>query len=661
MAGNDLVVSIPLDIDENDSDNYVPDSENSVTEPTLSDTDSIEFPVALTSQETQEENGSISSQSDFAFSSPESESESENDSQDSDAIVNPIQGNNAVLPEIDITNYLRDTEVEEDYENDWRWVVDSDKDNCFTLPFVGEGGDLTMGTDEVTPEAFFDELFDEAMWQNIADNTNLYVQRKITRFGGHDVFQQVRNGQHHPRRRLLSWKDISSNDVKIFVAHLIIMGIVKKPQLWQYWSKDNITSTPFFGKYMPRDKFCNILWNLHLVDDSQNPLFGTPGHDPLAKIRPFHEMCLRNFKHIYKPGINISIDEGCCPWKGRVRFRCYNPRKPSKFHIKLFQLSEAASGYIVAFDIYTGKNSCLDEDICIDSGCTVTTKTVLTLASNAGVLDKGYRIYFDNYYTSPELLDELLCRDTLACGTVRSNRKGLPAAISKAKLKPGECCFRRKAINDELGPMLALKWCDKRAVYILSTMHSAMEKPTGKICRTSGNAIYKPTAIVDYTKNMGGVDLSDQLMGYYHFLRPTVKWWRKLWVHQLNMLLMNAFILHSKFGDEKLSHFAFRQRIAEYLLKSCAAPPANEEQNMDDTDTRLRGRHFIERIPAQFGKRSYPLVCKVCFRGKKLSKSKGLPQRKKSTSFRCSSCRVPLCIEPCFRLYHEKENYHDYI
>ncbi len=50
--------------------------------------------------------------------------------------------------------------------------------------------------------------------------------------------------------------------------------------------------------------------------------------------------------------------------------------------------------------------------------------TVVTLASNANVLDKGYRVYFDNYYTSSKLLDELLYCSTLACGTVWSNRKG---------------------------------------------------------------------------------------------------------------------------------------------------------------------------------------------------------------------------------------------
>ena len=38
----------------------------------------------------------------------------------------------------------------------------------------------------------------------------------------------------------------------------------------------------------------------------------------------------------------------------------------------------------------------------------------------------GYRLYMDNYYTSVPLFEDLEGGGTLACGTVQSNRKGLP-------------------------------------------------------------------------------------------------------------------------------------------------------------------------------------------------------------------------------------------
>ena len=54
-----------------------------------------------------------------------------------------------------------------------------------------------------------------------------------------------------------------------------------------------------------------------------------------------------------------------------------------------------------------------------------------------------------------------------ACGTVRKNQKSLPLAVTKAKLKQGETVFHSK------NTLLALKWMDKREMYILSGLHKA--------------------------------------------------------------------------------------------------------------------------------------------------------------------------------------------
>ena len=154
----------------------------------------------------------------------------------------------------------------------------------------------------------------------------------------------------------------------------------------------------------------------------------------------------------------------------------------------------------------------------IDPGCNTTTKLVLGLLEKSKLLDLGYYIYMDNYYTSPELLQELYLRSAYAAGTCHSNRKGLPRAVVDAKLKPGETCFRRA---DEL---LAIKWCDKRAVLILSTIHEAVEIPTGKKDRFD-QPIIKPEAVHEYTKNMRGCYLADQLINSYCMLRRMCKWW----------------------------------------------------------------------------------------------------------------------------------------
>ena len=82
--------------------------------------------------------------------------------------------------------------------------------------------------------------------------------------------------------------------MKLFMAHMIVMGLIRKPNITKYWSRNPIISTPFFGKYMERLNFERILSNLHISDNT------IASNDPLVKLKPFIDMCDRNFLHVYK-------------------------------------------------------------------------------------------------------------------------------------------------------------------------------------------------------------------------------------------------------------------------------------------------------------------------------------------------------------------------
>ena len=115
--------------------------------------------------------------------------------------------------------------------------------------------------------------------------------------------------------------------MKVFVAHLIVMGILKKNSLEQYWSRDSILNMPFFGHYMSRNHFQNILWNLHISNpDDTNPQKGEADHDPLFLVRPMVDMMQRNFCTKYRPGKELSFDESTCPFKGRVHSSVTTPK-----------------------------------------------------------------------------------------------------------------------------------------------------------------------------------------------------------------------------------------------------------------------------------------------------------------------------------------------
>ena len=105
----------------------------------------------------------------------------------------------------------------------------------------------------------------------------------------------------------------------------------------------------FFGHYMSRNHFQNILWNHQVSNpDETNPPKGEANHDPLFLVRPMVDMIQRNFHTKYRPGKELSLDKSTCPFKGRVHFKCYNPKKPNRFHIKLFMAVNLALATFVA-------------------------------------------------------------------------------------------------------------------------------------------------------------------------------------------------------------------------------------------------------------------------------------------------------------------------
>ena len=161
---------------------------------------------------------------------------------------------------------------------------------------------------------------------------------------------------------------------------------------------------------------------LHFVDiQEEGKDKNSPNYDKLFKVRKLLDLLLPRFLEVYNPEKNLAIDETLIKFKGKIYFRQFIPIKPGGFGIKCFTLAEARSGYGLVRKIYTGKeNGVVQTDL--------GRKSVMGLME--AFFDKGYKLYMDNYYTSVPLFEDLERRGTLACGTVQSNRKGLPKDIT---------------------------------------------------------------------------------------------------------------------------------------------------------------------------------------------------------------------------------------
>ena len=507
-------------------------------------------------------------------------------------------------------------------------------------PFTSTPG-FQVPIDDFSEIDFFKLFIPDYFLEQIVTETNRYAHQETEKKSPLPQFSRLRN-----------WKDVSLHELKVFFGLIVAMGMTRKMPIDEYWSTDETNSTPLFSKMMAKDRFLLILANLHLVDNEQV----ADQHDPLFKVRPIVSLLQNQFSDVYKPEQNLSFDEATCPFKGRIKFRVYNPAKPNRFGIKIFQVCEASSGYCVGFDIYHGSTDCIQytELVDIAEDCTTTTKIVVGLLARHGLLHDGYRVYLDNYYNSPELATELDLCNTYICGTLRINRKNVPKVFSRIKkLLQGDTVFRRK------DNILIVKYHDKRDVHMISTFHAADSVLTNKVDR-NGVPILKPVLIVDYCKEMGGVDLNDQVVQYYECLRKTVKWWVRLFFHLFNLALVNAFLLYRKTpacANPKRSHLAFRQTIIKALFAEATDYTLpGKRGHRSEPMARLAERHFPSYIPAKEGaKRQRPL--RNCVACNLPSRSQRDDHKRKQTSFMCMDCDVALCVPQCFTIYHSVQNY----
>ena len=140
----------------------------------------------------------------------------------------------------------------------------------------------------------------------------------------------------------------------------------------------------------------------------------------------------RSFVQSYKCGLDLSFNDGWCPYKGWVNFCCYSPNKPSKWHIKLFEISDARTRYVIGCDVYMGKNKtkCALNANVLDPDSTQTTKVVVGLLQKCNLLGKGNHVCMDNYYSNSDLFWELHCKEVFACGTCQSNHQNLSKVVT---------------------------------------------------------------------------------------------------------------------------------------------------------------------------------------------------------------------------------------
>ncbi|XP_067945098.1 piggyBac transposable element-derived protein 4-like [Watersipora subatra] len=274
-----------------------------------------------------------------------------------------------------------------------------------------------------------------------------------------------------------------------------------------------------------------ILHALHFVDNDLAPT------SRILRISPIIHLLNRRFDSVYSPKKHIAIDETLLLFKGRLIFKQYRPKNRARFGMKGYVLAESDTSYVCRYLLYQGRDR---ENADISQG--VAHRIILDMMD--GFLNNGHELVMENWYTSPQLLKELYERETYAYGTLRSNKKHVPKDIKN--FTSNQPLAKGKSQYFNCPPVLTGCWRDKNFIVFGSNKHSDSILETLEKRTWNDREIVKPGPIIDYNKYMGGVDLADQCIKYYNMDHRSLKWYKKLFFHLLDIATTTHMLLTSR-------------------------------------------------------------------------------------------------------------------
>lgn len=482
-----------------------------------------------------------------------------------------------------------------------------------------------------TPYDAFRSFWDDSVIEHIVDETNRYA-RKIPS----SAFQS-------------EWSPTNAHEVMCLFAFWMMLGIVRMPTIKSCFSRDPLLKTEIFRKMFTENRYVALARALHFMDPATvaaNPTNSdSTTLDPLCRLRPIITHLNAKFQANYVPSRDIFIDKRLTLWNRIINIKQCIGSNAAMYGIKTFELCESATGYLWSFILYTGKESSLE----LQPDPLVCKSTAIVRKLIDPLLNKGYRLFMDNWYSSPHLARFLKLNGTDCVGILRPSRQDVPALINQAPLKQGQLVARHS------GDVCVLSWQDQKRITMISTCHGSAAGLAQVPSKPGTRPLhFKPQVILDYNKSMGGVDLNDEMLEPYLSERKTRnKWYMKLFKWLLNVSILNARIIMESSLQCRQDHLNFRLRLVDAILTNHLAHcPVNRRHTgaisrAPDPCRLIPHIHWpvrLEEKPSyRASNRKTRVRCNVCLR-------EGRADVK--TTYKCEACNVPLCADNCFKKYH---------
>lgn len=332
-----------------------------------------------------------------------------------------------------------------------------------------------------TPNESWQLLISEEMMLKVVNSTNIFITTISQNF------QRERDA-----------RITSIIEIRAFIGLLYFCGVHKSSHVnvRDLWATDG-TGLEIFHKTMSYKRFLFLSRCLRFDDIGTRVV--RKETDKLAPIREFFEDFLNNCQKYYTVGEYITIDEKLEAFRGKCSFRQYIPNKPARYGIKVFALVDARTFYTWNMEIYAGLQP-------QGPNCVKNTPDEIVKRLCQKLFGSGRNVTMDNWYTSYSLAKDLLKKKLTIVGTIRKNKRELPAEFVTGK--------NREVYSSIFGfqkDVTLVSYVPKKnkCVNLLSTMHhdDAIDGETGDF--------KKPEIVTFYNLTKGAVDVVDEMSASY--------------------------------------------------------------------------------------------------------------------------------------------------
>ncbi|XP_045134367.1 piggyBac transposable element-derived protein 4-like [Portunus trituberculatus] len=257
-----------------------------------------------------------------------------------------------------------------------------------------------------------------------------------------------------------TWVNVTEDEMYVFFALQLLMGLNSLPNIANYCNILCQGPPVFTGRVMSRNRYMQILCFLRF-SDPDCVCRGIPMTRLDAYFNKLREKCTMYLD----PGENFAVDEALLLFKGCIYFRQYIKNKRKRFRMKLFALcprSLCTRGYTWNFCLYTP--TLFDEMNQVGDLAMLNKSERVPVYLMGSLLDEGRHVVLDNWYSSLQLAEYLLRKNTPTTGTIQANR-GVPENVTCQRLAKKQAVFVRR------DNVLVTKFNDCKVVHVMTTKY----------------------------------------------------------------------------------------------------------------------------------------------------------------------------------------------